>query len=166
MVQEMRKKDRQLSDEAAYALLKEGEYGVLSTVDEDGQPYGVPVSYALEGNRIYFHCARGVGHKCANLAANPKASFTVVGGTEVLPGQFSTVYESAIAFGTVAPAEDKLRGLLALVDKYSPAFRRAGEAYAGRSLATGEVEVYAFTIQRLTGKARRKKPAGLDLPQG
>lgn len=57
------KKDRQLSDEVAYALLKGGEYGVLSTVDEDGQPYGVPVSYALEGNLIYFHCARGVGYK-------------------------------------------------------------------------------------------------------
>lgn len=154
---EMRRKERQLTREAAYALLERGEYGVLSTVGADGAPYGVPMSYALEGDTIYLHCARDVGLRCANLAANPKASFTVVGDTQVLPGEYSTVYESAIAVGTVAPAADRKRGLMALVDKYSSAFRKAGKAYADKSLASGEVEVYAFTIRQFTGKARKKK---------
>ncbi|MGM9538419.1 MAG: GNAT family N-acetyltransferase [Candidatus Onthomonas sp.] len=154
---EMRRKDRQLTPAEAYALLERCEYGVLSTVGEDGQPYGVPMSYALEGDTIYLHCARNAGRKCANLTACTRASFTVVGDTRVLPAKFSTEYESAIAFGTVTPAEDRKQGLLALVDKYSPDFRPQGEQYADRSIAAGEVEVYAFHILHLTGKARRKK---------
>lgn len=152
----LRRQDRQLTQAEAYALLERCEYGVLSTVGEDGQPYGVPMSYALEGDILYLHCARNAGHKCANLAACPRASFTVVGDTRVLPDKFSTEYESAVAFGTVTPAENRKKGLLALVDKYSPDFRSQGEQYAETSLAAGEVEVYAFHIQHLTGKARRR----------
>ena len=36
----MRRKDRQVSDEEAMAYLKAAEYGVLSTVGPDGEPYG------------------------------------------------------------------------------------------------------------------------------
>ena len=154
---EIRRKDRQLTQTEAYALLERCEYGVLSTVGEDGQPYGVPMSFALVGDILYLHCARNAGHKCANLAACPRASFTVVGDTRVLPAKFSTAYESAVAFGTVVPAEDRKKGLLALVDKYSPDFRSQGERYAEQSLTAGEVEVYAFHIQHLTGKARKRK---------
>lgn len=154
---EMRRKGRQLTPAEAYALLERSEYGVLATVGEDGWPYGVPMSYALEGDTIYLHCARDVGLRCANLAVNPRASFTVVGDTQVLPGEYSTVYESAVALGTVAPAEDRKRGLLALVDKYSSDFRSQGERYAEQSLAAGEVAVYALHVEHLTGKARRKK---------
>lgn len=153
----LRRQDRQLTQAEAYALLERCEYGVLSTVGEDGWPYGVPMSYALVGDVIYLHCARNAGHKCANLAACPRASFTVVGDTRVLPAKFSTAYESAVAFGTVVPAEDRKKGLLALVDKYSPDFRSQGERYAEQSLTAGEVEVYAFHIQHLTGKARKRK---------
>ena len=153
---EIRRKDRQLTQTEAYALLERCEYGVLSTVGEDGQPYGVPMSFALVGDILYLHCARNAGHKCANLAACPRASFTVVGDTRVLPAKFSTAYESAVAFGSVTPAEDRKKGLLALVDKYSPDFRSQGERYAEQSLTAGEVEVYAFHIQHLTGKARRR----------
>ena len=44
----MRRKDRQVSDEEAMAYLKAAEYGVLSTVGPDGEPYGVPLTYAVE----------------------------------------------------------------------------------------------------------------------
>jgi nitroimidazol reductase NimA-like FMN-containing flavoprotein (pyridoxamine 5'-phosphate oxidase superfamily) len=46
----IRRKDRALSEEEAFKILKAGEYGVLSTVGEDGYPYGVPVSYAYTGD--------------------------------------------------------------------------------------------------------------------
>lgn len=39
-MREMRRKDRMLTDEEAYKLLKETEYGVLSTICPDGTPYG------------------------------------------------------------------------------------------------------------------------------
>jgi nitroimidazol reductase NimA-like FMN-containing flavoprotein (pyridoxamine 5'-phosphate oxidase superfamily) len=40
----MRRKDRELSAEEAGRILAKGEFGVLSTVGTDGQPYGIPLS--------------------------------------------------------------------------------------------------------------------------
>lgn len=44
----MRRKDRQAGEEDILRILKENVYGVLSTISEDGWPYGVPVSYVYE----------------------------------------------------------------------------------------------------------------------
>ena len=54
---EMRRKDRKLDEQIAVSLLEHCEYAVLSTVDGDGNPYGVPISPVLEGKNLYFHCA-------------------------------------------------------------------------------------------------------------
>jgi len=78
----MRRKDRETPRLEAEAILAAGAYGVLSTVGEDGQPYGVPVSYTYKNNCIYFHCA-AVGHKIENIQNNPRVSFCVVGNTRV-----------------------------------------------------------------------------------
>lgn len=63
MFYEMRRKDRLLTEKEAKEILSEGEYGVLSTIGEDGYPYGVPVNYVYLNDSIYFHCAADVGHK-------------------------------------------------------------------------------------------------------
>ncbi len=34
----MRRTDRLISEEEAFNILKEGEYGIMATVDGDGQP--------------------------------------------------------------------------------------------------------------------------------
>ena len=62
----MRRKDRETDSEQTIKLLKEGEYGVLATVDAEGQPYATPLSYVCTNNLIYFHCATE-GHKLNNL---------------------------------------------------------------------------------------------------
>ena len=54
---EMRRKDRRLDRQTALSLLEQCEYAVVSTVNEDGTPYGIPVSPVLEGRNLYFHCA-------------------------------------------------------------------------------------------------------------
>ena len=43
MNEKMRRKDRETTEERAYEILKNGEYGILSTIGEDGYPYGVPL---------------------------------------------------------------------------------------------------------------------------
>ena len=54
----VRRQDRLLSESDAVSLLREGEYGCLSLVDEAGNPYGIPISYVWDGNEsIYLHCA-------------------------------------------------------------------------------------------------------------
>ena len=117
----MRRRDRELDQTAAWAILEKGAYGVLSTVSPDGTPYGVPLSYCLLEGAIYLHSARE-GRKLDHLAREPRVSFCVVGATEVLPADFGTLYESCVVEGVAREAigdemQAALEGLLA---KYSP----------------------------------------------
>ena len=91
-MREMRLKDRMLTEEEAMDVVRKGEYGVLSTVGEDGKPYAVPLSYVLDEEKkvIYFHGTAAGGQKMDNILANPSVCFTVVRNTEVLSSQFST----------------------------------------------------------------------------
>lgn len=91
----MRRKDREINQQEAADLLDKAEYGLLSTVDRDGQPYGVPLSYFYKENAIYFHCAVD-GQKLDNIRDNAKVSFCAIGRTKVLPETFGTLYESVI----------------------------------------------------------------------
>ena len=59
IMREMRRKDKEIGTDEAINLLAGCEYGVLSTVDSDGQPYGVPLNYAYKDNCIYFHKSTG-----------------------------------------------------------------------------------------------------------
>lgn len=152
---EMRRKDRQIPNEEAIALLKQQQYGVLSTMGRDGYPYGVPLSFVYEDpGLITFHCAVE-GHKIDNLAYCSKACFTVVGPTEPLPEQFSTRYISAICFGTLREltGEEKVQGLLKFGTKYAPQFLEKGAKYT--QAAKDRTRVYEMQVEQLTGKARR-----------
>jgi uncharacterized protein len=151
---ELRRKDREITEEAARQLFREGECGVLSTVDQDGQPYGVPLSYVYRDQCIYFHCAL-IGHKLDNMVTNPRVSFCVVGKTKILPDKFATEYESAIVFGraTEVLGAERENALLWLLEKYSPEDQEEGKSYIeqqGRA-----TKVLKITIDHVSGKARR-----------
>jgi nitroimidazol reductase NimA-like FMN-containing flavoprotein (pyridoxamine 5'-phosphate oxidase superfamily) len=154
MHHELRRKERALTESEATVILERGEYGILSTCDPDGWPYGIPLSYCLENNAIYFHCAVE-GHKLNNIAADSRVSFCVVGKTEVLPDQFATRYESVVISGKVKEALDgeKQQALEGLLAKYSAAFRSPGLDYieAKRELT----KVFKVSIEAICGKARR-----------
>ena len=154
MFREMRRKDRQIGTEAALEILKNGEYGVLSTVGENGYAYGIPLSYTYTDNKIYFHCAKE-GTKLDNIKFSNKVSFCVVGKTEVLPCKFSTNYESVVVFGDAfeTEGEEKIKGLMDVVKKYSPGFIVEGEKYLEAS--AHETTVVRIDIKHLTGKARK-----------
>jgi len=149
----MRRKDKAMQDGAIIGLLQNGEYGVLSTVDGNEQPYGVPLNYVLMNNCIYFHCALE-GHKLDNLVANAKVSFCVVGRTKVLPAEFSTEFESVIVFGraSVIEGEERYQALNALIEKYSPEFVSEGSAYIEKF--DSQTNVVRIEIQQMTGKAK------------
>ena len=159
---EMRRKDREAGEDAARELLLSGQYGVLSTVGPDGEPYGVPISYVYREGNIYFHSAPE-GRKIENLApaggaasvpSGAHASFCVVGATELLPAQFSTRYQSAIASGEVheLEGEEKISVLVWLVEKYAPEFLEQGKQYAASSQQN--TRVFALRVRHLTGKQR------------
>jgi len=154
MHRNVRRKDRELSVELATQLLVEGEYGVLSTVGMDGQAYGIPLNFIYKNNCLYFHCALE-GHKLENIKANNKVSFCVVGRTKVLPDQFSTQYESAMAFGTASEVQGSERhgALLGFVAKYSPEFIEEGKKAIAKF--NDKTTVIKITVNHITGKARK-----------
>jgi nitroimidazol reductase NimA-like FMN-containing flavoprotein (pyridoxamine 5'-phosphate oxidase superfamily) len=151
---QLRRKDRAISAERAMQILSRGEFGVLSTVDAENQPYGVPVNYVLVNNCIEFHCATS-GHKIDNINYNDKVSFCVVGETQVLPAEFSTAYESVIVFGAISEltGSAKRDSLVFLIAKYSPDRMEAGMEYIERLIA--QTSVYSIAISEMTGKANR-----------
>ena len=156
MPKEMRRKDRKMPDAETMELLCSGEYGILSTVGEEGQPYGIPLSYVVREDVIYFHCA-AKGHKIDNIKHQPQVCFTVVGKTQpIYDGDFTTYFESAVAFGRVQAITDpaqKTAALMALCQKYLPGHMGKAPADIDRSLAI--TAIYAIYIERVTGKAKR-----------
>lgn len=135
-------------------LLEKGEYGVLSTVDQAGQPYGIPLNYAFENGCIYFHSACS-GHKLDNIERNSLVSFCVVGRTHVLAAEFATEYESVVVFGKALEAKGKERmdALIALLEKYSPSYLEEGKRYI--QLKDKATAVIKIDITHVSGKARR-----------
>ena len=158
MFREMRRSKQVLSREAAEKILHEGEFGVLALSGDEGYAYAVPINYAVEGNKIYFHSAK-TGHKLDAIRNNDKVSFCVVDLHEVVAEEFTTYFSSAIAFGRIRIIEDdadpdKMRGLELLADKYSSTAspeRRAKELSRLSALV-----VPVMTIEHLTGKAARE----------
>jgi hypothetical protein len=154
-MREMRRKDKEIGAEEAINLLTKCEYGVLSTVGNDGQPYGVPLNYTYKDNCIYFHCALK-GHKIDNIDDNPKVSFCTVGNTEVLPSEFSTDYVSAVAFGVASEVQgtERYNALVLLLEKFSPGFMEEGKKYIEK--LDKVTKVIKIDIQHISGK---KAPA-------
>lgn len=67
----IRDTNKQVTRDEAMEILYHGEYGVLSTVDKDGQPYGMPLHYIVLNDAIYLHCDLK-GHKLDNISDNNK----------------------------------------------------------------------------------------------
>lgn len=150
----MRRQDRKISESEAIEILKKGEFGVLSMCTSNNDGYGIPLSFALKNKEIYFHCAIE-GSKLAYLRKNNRVSFCVVGSTKVLPSQFGTIYESAIAFGVVTEVDgdEKQEALMLILEKYSANYIQEGTEYISK--AYERVKVLKLSIEAITGKARK-----------
>lgn len=150
----IRRSDREVTIQEAKALLDKAEYGVLSTVDKEGQPYGVPLSFVYRNDGIYFHCALS-GHKLENIDKSPKVSFCVVGNTKILPDKFATEYESVVVFGVASEIKEaeKHSAMLWLLEKYSLDFIEEGKlCIEQKDKAT---RCFKIEICHISGKARR-----------
>ncbi len=146
----MRRFKQLLSEQAAKEILYNATNGVLSLLDSDGVPYGVPISYAYDGNKcIYFHSAVK-GHKIDCILANSRCSFCVVGQDMIIPEEFTTYFRSVIVKGSIhfAEGDEIMKGLLLLCDKYSPGVPSDAEI----SKCIGHVAVLRLDIDSMTGK--------------
>lgn len=152
MFKELRKKKRELDINESIKVLEEGREGVLSTISENGYPYGVAVNYIYYNDAIYFHCSKK-GHKLENIKLNEKVSFFVNNNITILPDKFTTHYSSVVIFGKAEEIQDesKREVMIALAKKYSPGFIKEGIEYIDKDLKA--CTVIKINIEHMTGKS-------------
>ena len=151
MFRELRKKKRELSKEDTIKVLKEGREGVLSTISENGYPYGIAINYVYHNNCIYFHCANK-GHKLDNISQNNKVSFFVNSNITIIPQDFTTHYKSAVVFGRtfITTDDEKRDAIIAIGEKYSHPHMEEGLKYIDKAINT--LTIVKIEIDHLTGK--------------
>ena len=106
MFRPMRRSAQALDGGACVEILERGTSGVLALAGDGGWPYAVPLSYAVDGEKLYFHCARE-GHKLDAIRREARASFCVVDRDDVKPAEYTSYFRSVIIFGRVRVLEDE-----------------------------------------------------------
>ena len=106
MFRPMRRSRQALGIDACKEVLSRGTSGVLALLGDGGWPYAVPMSYAFDGEKLYFHCARE-GHKLDAIRREARASFCVVDRDDVKPAEYTSYFRSVIIFGRVRVLEDE-----------------------------------------------------------
>lgn len=181
----MRRKDREMSREFGLEIIDKSTYGVLSMVDDDNEPYSIPLSIARNGNTLYFHSAMD-GRKVKALKKNSKVSVVFVGETkipeiysneeldEILKDEskagilgskvFTTEFESAIVVGKVKLVEDeeeRAKGLRLICEKYTP----TKMAYFSMAIKSGlkGTNVYRIEIEGVTAKRKKCDMHGQEM---
>ena len=151
MFREMRSKANMLTNEEVENILKTSPNGTLALYGENGYPYSVPVNFVYSDGKIYFHGA-AEGYKLDCMKKDPHVSFSVIGKDDIAKENFTTLFSSVIAFGTIRvidTMEEKIPVLEAMVGKYSAEFMESGNELIRKGC--GSVS-YELTIDHMTGK--------------
>ena len=154
MFRKMRLADNMTTEKEAEEMLAAATNGVLAVAGDDGYPYAVPVSFAYEDGKIFFHSTSDTSHKIDAIRKEPKVSFCVVTQDEILPKEFNTLYRSAIVFGrakVLTDAKEAAHGIMAITKKYSGAYIEEGKAYMAAE--AGNFCVVEIAVEHMTGKA-------------
>ena len=152
----MRRKDREMPEQFGKELFDQITFAVLATTNEDGSPYCVPISVVREGEAFFFHSAKE-GHKEENMRARSRACLCCARDFGVPPGKFTTEYESAVAFGTIAELtdrEEKIHGLKKLSKRHTPG--NMGNFDKEIESVLDKTAVWRFEIDHITAKGNRK----------
>jgi uncharacterized protein len=153
MFRAMRRKKQLLPEAETIAMLQSCTSGVLAVHGDDDYPYAVPLSFAYEDGRLFFHSAVA-GHKLDALARGEKVSFCVIAADDIVPSKFTTHFRSAIAFGRARVVTDdveKRHALMCLAEKYSPDYLDKADAEIDGDWK--RVCVIELAIEHMTGKA-------------
>ena len=152
MFHKMRRSAQAMSDDRIREVLQRNTSGVLSLLDENGYTYGVPLSYLLRGNTIYFHGAKA-GAKLDAVRHHDKVSFTVIDRDEVIPEEYTTHYRSGIVFGKariVTDEEELGIAIRALGRRYAP--NATPERLESAVAAEPHFAMIALDMEHLSGK--------------
>lgn len=166
---QLRRTDKQMSDDGVRDLLTRGYCARLATVGPDGLPYVVPLLYVYMGEQLYVHTTRATGHFRANIEHDPRVCFELDEPGDVFAyGRFecdtAIAFRSVIATGTVRIVEDreeKARFCSALMQKYARHLSDRPPAFFPR---LDYITVYALHLDRVTGKETSLPAVGEQWP--
>ncbi len=160
MFRDMRRKNQELPMEQCADILLRATSGVLAVSGDDGYPYAVPLSFAYDDGKIYFHCAL-TGHKLDAIARNDKVSFCVIDADQIVPEEFTTYFRSVIAFGrarVIDQADEKRKVLELLARRYGSPTDERLQIETERQIA--RVCLVEIAIEHLTGKQAKELVRG------
>jgi Predicted flavin-nucleotide-binding protein len=155
MFRELRRIRQKLSNDDAFKLLKNNNYGILSLNGLDGYPYGVPVNYLLKDQTLYFHGASS-GLKYELINKDSKSSFCVVDESFVDGETYSNYYKSVICYGKVSIVVDetKRENILKEFCYQFNKDKEKNQEYIGKFIKS--TTVYEFKIDEISGKVATK----------
>ena len=156
----------------ALEVMHKAPYITVSFIDEDGKPYGLPLSLASDDDvHWYFHGALE-GKKLEAIKAHPDVSLSAV--TRCTPtvgpkdGSFTLQYKSAIAFGnaeTVTDDAEKVHGLRLVCERFLPQHMDALDQGVARSLFRTAVVRVTLTEPPI-GKRKQYDKDGVEMKYG
>ncbi|WP_108822318.1 pyridoxamine 5'-phosphate oxidase family protein [Dysgonomonas sp. Marseille-P4361] len=184
----MRRKDREMNQEFAIGLIDKSPFGVLSIIDMDGQPYGIPLSLVRDDKFLYFHSAKG-GKKADSLSNGQSVWVTFVGTVDV-PDLFSeeelqsfltneskastlsskvftTEYESAMILGKIYLVKEEtesINALRLLCEKYTPSKMPYFDLAVKEGLP--KTNIYRIDIEEITSKRKKFDSSGEEMKWG
>lgn len=150
----MRRKDKERDAAFAWQVLRDATYATLAMTDSDGAPYCVPVNHVADeaGNAVYFHCA-GAGRKWDILTKEPPVCLSAVSKAELIPGELTTAYKSALVQGRavlVQDLEEKMYALKLLVQALDPVSMERAVMCADKTME--RTMIVKITPREVTGK--------------
>lgn len=152
---EMRKKERQMTNEQILEVIQSENYGVLSVAGDGGYPYGVPINYGWSEGRFYIHHTVAESHLSDALRQDPKVCFTITARHEMDAAILSTHFASVVVFGTarlVTDTEEKVDALRRMMEHLAPDRVEAALEHCKTDTNYLMIEI---TPEHMTGKCRR-----------
>lgn len=156
MFRNMRRVDRQLSQEDCIEILKNEPRGVLALLGDYDYPYTVPMSHVYVDGKIYFHGAKR-GHKSDAIKKHNKVSYCVVDRGVKEPDDWWYTFKSVVVFGkikTLTDDNEKIEKLTHLGDKFFPTHE---ETVSEIDRLLNKTEVFEITIDHISGKLVEEK---------
>ena len=168
----MRKESRAMDSQWALEVMHKAPYITVSFIDEDGKPYGLPLSLASDDDvNWYFHGALE-GKKLEAIKAHSEVCLSAV--THCAPtvgpkdGSFTLQFKSAIAFGKaeiVTEDAEKIHGLRLICERFLPQHMDAFDQSIARSLSRTAVVRITLT-EPPTGKRKQYDKEGVEMKYG
>jgi len=164
----MRRKDREMGKKFGMEVIDKSIYGIISMIDENNEPYGIPLSIVRDENILYFHSAMDGKNVSVAFIGETKIpeNYTKDELDEIAKDEskaalltsnvFTTEYESAVVKGRVKLVEneeEKIKAMKLICEKYTP----AKMDYFNMAIKAGlkRTNVYKIEIEEI--KSKRKK---------